>query len=383
MTATATPESMVVTMPAKEPIPPGPRFIVTRKPLLDALEMAASVVKARTPKPILLCVHIETDDGALVIRATDLEISIRAIVTQVQIEKTGRCVASAEVLHDVLAKSSAETVKIDATGDSMIVTDDDSKSTLRLNDPLDFPPAPDDGDVAAEVTMPLTALTDTLKRAALFTQKDATRYAFNGILLRLEPSKITIAATDGRRMYADHGPVKSTGTAWAIIPMSAVAKIMKLAGEEISIALSPNRASFSVDDLVISTNLIEGQFPPFEDIVPQDAEKKFSVGREAFATALRKATAFATETTKGARFELSAMGCIITVASPELGSAEVRLPGKYEGFDLAIGANPKFLIDCLTGTSDDVHLHFVAANRPIAVRDSTNAVCVVMPVNLR
>lgn len=373
---------MVVTVPSQ--IPPGPRMIVTRKPMLEALEMAASVVKARTPKPILLCVHIETDDGTVIVRATDLELSIRAIVRQVQIEKSGKCIVNAEKIRDVLKQSMADTVTIDARdGFNAIITDNDSESRIPLGIPNDFPPSPDESESTAEVAMPLAALTDTLKRAILFTAKDATRYAFSGILLKLEPKKITIAATDGRRMYLDTGPIVATGSGWAIVPLYAIQKILKLSGGEIGISLAPSRATFCVDDLFIATNLVEGQFPPYEDIIPPGADKEFTVGREAFATALRKAMAFCTEKTKGARFVLSVMGCVITTATANIGSAEVRLPGKYQGFNLTIGANPQYVLDCLTGTSDDVKLYFVKANRPILITDSTNAKCVVMPVNLQ
>lgn len=386
-----------VILPIKPPakIPRGPRFIATRKPLLEAIAMAVSVVKSRTPKPILLCVHIETDDGALVVRAADLELSVRVIVTFAQIKSQGKCCVNAEKLHDVLSRSTADTVTIDARDAiSMIVTEpmvnvasrrdaagqseNDSESRMPLSDPNDFPPSPDEGEVAAETTMPLAALTDTLKRAMLFTQKDSSVH--RGILLELEPKKITIVATDGRRMYWDHGSVNATGTAWAILPTNAISKIPKMSGDEIKIALAPSRATFSSGDVLVSTNLIEGQFPPYRDILP-DTDKTFSVSREGFVDALRKAEVFCTEESRAAKFELSPMRCVITT-STNAGGAVVRLPGKYQGSHLTIGLKSQFVLDCLAGAADEVNVHFAAPNRPIIIRDKTNAVCIVMPMNL-
>ena len=376
-------ETISTPPPAKIPI--GPRFIANREELLSAVEAAAAIVKARTPKAILTCAMIEVDGSSIIVKATNLEISLRSEVRQVQIESVGggKTAASAELLRNVLSQSTADNVTIDASGAAIKVTDDNSTSRLNLYNAEEFPSIGRDFDADATVTMPLAALVQTLTRAMLFSNREASSGYSTGVLMLVEKGRINIVATDGRRMFWDWGNIKNEGVASAIIPPGAVARICKMAGEDITIKIGSNQATFEVDGMVLATNLFEGQFPPYKDAILPDPPRSFTVGREHLAACVRKATAFVNETSKGARFVFTLNGLTITTQSAELGSAQVNVPGKLTGTDVEVGINPKFMLDCLTSTAEEVTMEITAPNRPFVVKDGTNSVCVVMPINLQ
>lgn len=385
MTTTALPEAPVA--PVKAPTPPGPRFVVNRAAMLSAVDMANGIALARSPKPILQCVMIDATGDKLIVRATNLEMSVSSEVGLAQIESAGRCVVKGDTLLDLLKNSTAETVTMDATGrkrdGKLNVADDDSDLNLPLNNPEEFPSAGDVHDAMATVTMPLAVIVKTLTRAAIFTEKDATRYAFNGILFRIEKTKITFASADGRRLFVDHGPAHSDGTCMAIVPTAAISRVVKFTGEEITIGLSGNRATFTVDSTTLTTNVLEGHFPPYDDVIPKECDRIFKVGREYLATCVRKGALFTTEASKIVRMSFDRRGLRLSSRSPELGEGDVNCPAKYEGVDMEIGVNPKYLLDCLTGETDDVTISMHAPNRPMLISDSTNAKIVLMPANLQ
>jgi DNA polymerase III subunit beta len=145
-----------------------------------------------------------------------------------------------------------------------------------------------------------------------------------------------------------------------------------------------NQVIFHTPTATLTSSLVEGQFPPYEDVIPKDTDKKMTAATADFLSAIRRAALLTTEESKGVRLQFSKKGLVLTSQSPGAGEATITFPCKYEGSDLEIGFNPTFLIDALKVVdSDDISFELTAANRPGLLKGGANFQYVIMPVNLQ
>jgi DNA polymerase-3 subunit beta len=133
----------------------------------------------------------------------------------------------------------------------------------------------------------------------------------------------------------------------------------------------------------LTTNLVEGQFPPYEDVIPKDADRRMTASTGGFLSAVRRASLLATEESKGLRLSFSKNGLVLSTHSPVAGDSTVNFPCKFDGQDLEIGFSPLYLVDALRAANvDEVTFDLLAANRPGLIRGG-NFLYVIMPVNLQ
>jgi len=199
-------------------------------------------------------------------------------------------------------------------------------------------------------------------------------------------------STDGRRLAQANGDISSGDKlpkdgVRAIVPAKALTLIDKLIDDpEAAVALQirENQIIFHTADATLTSNLVEGQFPPYEDVIPKDTDRKMMAGTADFLSAVRRAALLTTEESKGVRLAFGKSGLKLTSRSPESGEAEVNFPCKFEGGDVEIGFNPQFLTEALRVVdSDEISLEMTAANRPGLLKGGANFIYVIMPVNLQ
>jgi DNA polymerase III subunit beta len=368
------------------------KVICNRGALLEALTVAGNAVAARTPKPILQCVKLSAADDRLTVAATDLEVAIRYADNQVQIEQAGETLLPADKLRDIVRESADDTLSLELAGDSgtASIRGQDSHFKIFTQKAADFPPVPDfEGD--ADFTVAGGQLKQLINQTVFATQKEATRYAFNGVLFSVKGKKLSLVATDGRRLAMGKGDLVTDASGKdgkkAIIPTKALTLIDKLVDdpeEAVGFQLRENQVVFHTSDATLTSNLVEGQFPPYEDVVPKDTDKKMTAGTADFLHAIRRAALLTTEESKGVRMQFSKKGLVLTSRSPEAGEATVTFPCKYEGADMEIGFNPNFLTEALRVVdTDEITLEMTAPNRPGLLKGGPNFLYVIMPVNLQ
>ncbi|MDP9173453.1 MAG: DNA polymerase III subunit beta [Planctomycetota bacterium] len=367
------------------------KVICNRGALLDALNLTGNVVAARTPKPVLQCLKLTAEDNALTIAATDLEVAIRYRDDQVQIEQAGEALLPADKLRDIVRESIDDTLSIEVTGETAHIRGQDSHFKIFTQKVSDFPPVPDfEGE--PEVEVPGGALKQLINQTLFATAKESTRFAFNGVLVVAKAKKIALVSTDGRRLAMAKGDLingdkldKDGKT--AIVPSKALNLIDKLIDdpqEPIGIQFRENQIILHTKSATLTSNLVEGQFPPYEDVIPKEGDKKMSATTADFLSAIRRAALLTTEESKGVRLAFSKKGLILTSRSPESGEATINFPCKYEGADIEIGFNPQFVSDALRVVdTDEVSLEMTAPNRPGLLKAGPNFLYVIMPVNLQ
>src|SRR3954470_19316292 len=366
------------------------KLICNRGALLEALSVAGNAVAQRTPKPVLMCVKLSASDDRLTIAATDLEVAIRYSDNQVQIEQEGEILVPADKLRDIVRESVDDTLSIEIQGDQAHIKGNDSHFKIFTQNPADFPPIPD-FEGAADFTIPGGLLKQLIGQTLFAAAKESTRYAFNGVLLTTKGKKVSLVSTDGRRLAQAKGDLASAKSdkdqLKAIIPAKALTLIDKLIDdpeEAVSFQVKENQVIVHTSSATLTSSLVEGQFPPYEDVIPKDTDKKMMASTADFLSAIRRAALLTTEESKGVRLQFTKKGLQLTSRSPEAGEATINFPCKFEGADVEIGFNPTFLTEALRVVdTDEISLELTAPNRPGLLKGGPNFLYVIMPVNLQ
>ncbi|HSV13156.1 MAG TPA: DNA polymerase III subunit beta [Tepidisphaeraceae bacterium] len=373
------------------------KVICNRGALLEALTVTSNVVQARTPKPVLQCVKVVAADDRLTIAATDLEVAIRYSDSQVQIEQPGETLVPADKFRDIVRESVDDTLSIEvstekdgAGGTFANIRGQDSHFKIFTQKASDFPPVPDfEGE--ADFELPGGQLKQLIGQTIFAAAKEPGRYNFNGVLTVTKGKKINLISTDGRRLAMAKGDLATDRLekdgSKVIIPSKALNLIDKLIDdpeEMVGFQVRENQVIFHTSSATLTSNLVEGQFPPYEDVIPKDTDKKMSAATADFLSAIRRAALLTTEESRGVKMQFSKKGLVLTSRSPEAGEATINFACKYEGSDVEIGFNPAFLTEALRVVdSDEISLEMTAPNRPGLLKGGANFLYVIMPVNLQ
>jgi len=381
------------------------KVLCDRGALLDAINLISGVVATRTPKPQLRCVKLtaQTGDGAgrLTLEATDAEISMTLVTERVEVQEPGSSLVPADKFSQIVrAEENEPTLTIEAEDDTTHIRGADAHFQLRGFPADEFPEIPGfealEGDGSA-FSVRAGSLVELIRRSLFAAARENSRYAINGVLVRREGKKLEFVATDGRRLALCRDTLSEDGeTVSCIVPSKALNTLSKLVDdpeEAVSIAVSSNRivVGFSPDGVggraLITSNLVEGSFPPFEDVIPKGHDIKVGFDRDVLASAVRRAALLTNEESRGVRLSFSAADKKLELASrvPEMGEARISADlTSMEGDDLEIGFNPGFITDALRVIDDpQVIFELKAPNKPGLLRSGNDFVYVVMPVNLQ
>lgn len=407
------------------------KVICDRAALLDALNMVSSVVPTRTPMPALSCVKLVASKGSgggeLTLSGTDNETSLQLSVTHVDVQQPGSGAIPADKLRQIVQAEDGEpTLTLEIEGDQCVIRGANAFFRVFCFPAADFPPLPDFGaaiagsgpDAAKTVfAQPSGQLADLIARTVFATARETSRYAINGVLLKRDGKKLEMVATDGRRLALARATIPGAqakgDSVSCIIPTKALNTALKLVrdGEEsVRMAIGDARVFFAFGGAdtdaaaegkkgkggsgggghpraILSSALVEGTFPPYEDVIPRENDKKITAGRDELSSAVRKATVLTNEESRGVRMSFSGGDKRLKLSSraPEMGESEIAVDlANYEGTDIEISFNPNFLVDVLKVVSDpQVIVELKAPNKPGLIRSETgDFIYVVMPVNL-
>lgn len=365
------------------------KVICDRSALLEALALTSGVIVSRTPKPVLACVKLTAADGVLTVSATDLEVALRLKTSKVEVQEPGEALIPADKLNQIVRESVDATLSIEVTEQVAEIRGQDSRFKIYGFAPADAPAIPSfEGE--ADFQIPAAEFHRLVSQTIFATARENTRYAINGVLLEREGNKIAIVATDGHRLALSKGSCKASkaDNRSAIVPTKALHMLLRLFNDpdqSVKVKIADNQILFSSEDTLLASNLVEGNFPPYKDVIPKDGDKKATLDTAAIQSAVRRASLLTNDESKGVRLSFSAEGLVLTSRAPEMGEAEVKvdLPA-YVGEPVEIGFNPQFILDALKVVqSDQVTLEFKASNKPGVLRTGPDFLYVIMPVNLQ
>ncbi len=369
------------------------KVICDRGAMVEALGLAGAVIVSRTPKPVLTCIKLVASPGALMLAATDLEVALRLTTARVEVQEAGEVLALADRLAAIVRDSPDATLTLESEGETTHVRGQDAHFKVLGLPVGDFPALPEfSGE--PEFTINAQELTRLVQQTIYATARENSRYAINGVLIEREGGKLSVVATDGHRLAVAKGECqagKSEGEASrhsAIVPTKALNMLTRLLGTSdvaVKVKIADNQILFETESALLASNLVEGNFPPYKDVVPRDGDKRATLNTEVLSSAFRRAALLTNEESKGVRMAFSKEGLVLSSRAPEMGEAEIKvdLPG-YEGEPLDIGFNPQYVLDVLKVVgSDQIQMDLRAANKPGVIRSGNNFLYVVMPVNLQ
>lgn len=361
-----------------------------RSALAEALGLMTSIVPSRTPKPILKCVRIAVAGKEMRIYATNLELGLDYQISEVEVEQEGEVVVEADRLAAIVRESIEDVLVLDSTDTTCEIRGADSHFKIYGQDPKQYPRMPSFGSGAGDMTIGLDQLQAGIAQCLFATAKESSRYAINGVLWEAKGKKLMLVATDGRRLARcrvdlQHAPADAAERK-IIVPAKTMALLEKLGKKEkevVAIKLVDNQVLLSCANVVISSNLVEGNFPKYEDIIPGDYDKKLTLSTEVALSGVRRAALLTSEESKGVKLSLTPNALMFSGSSPEAGAAEVSMPVEYSGEPIEIGFNPQFLIDALRVIqTPDFQMELGQADRPGVIKSGNDFLYVLMPINL-
>jgi DNA polymerase III subunit beta len=361
-----------------------------RTALAEALNLLISVVPSRTPKPILRCVKITADKKEVRIYATDLEVGINYSISEVQVEQEGEVVIPADRLAAIVRESADEVLVVQAQEGTCEIKGSDSHFTIYGQDAGQYPAVPG-FQGAADIEVTLANLQGGIEQCLFATAKESTRYALNGVLWETKGKKLSMVATDGRRLAkvrVDLASTSSKATAdlKAIVPAKAMSLLDKIGNSEkdvVAIKFVNNQILASCADVTLSSTLVEGSFPNYEDIIPTDYEKKLTLSTEAVLSAVRRSALLTSEESRGVKLVIGKDSLVFSCRAPETGDSQVDMPIDYKGKPIEIGFNPQFFIDVLRVIkTPQFEFELDQSDRPGLIKSGKDFLYVLMPINL-
>jgi DNA polymerase-3 subunit beta len=361
-----------------------------RTAFAEPLGLLMSVVPSRTPKPILRCIRIAANDKGMQVFATDLEVGINISVAEVQVKEGGDIVVPADRLAAIVRESVDEVLSLEAKEGTCKITGADSHFTVYGQEAEQYPTVPG-FDGGADIEVSLGALQAGIEQCLFATAKESTRYALNGVLWEISGKKLSLVATDGRRLARRRvslasAPAKEVAKAKIIVPAKTMSLLDKLGASDkdlVAVKLMDNQILISCANVVISSNLVEGNFPKYEDIIPADYDKKLKLPTGAALSAVRRSALLTTEESRGIKLAIGKGAIVFSGRAPETGDARVEMPVDYDAEPIEIGFNPQFLVDVLRVIKEaEFELELGQQDRPGLIKSGANFLYVLMPINL-
>ena len=333
------------------------KFRSERTEFADAAGWALRTVGARATLPALSGVRLEVAGDRLTLSSTDLETSSELSIP-VQAERDGVALVPGKLLGDVVRSLPNAAIAASVEGDQLHLRCGNAQFDLRLMPAEDFPSLPQPADDAPAAVMKAEEFARTMGQVARAASLDDARPVLTGVSLEAKADGLTAAATDSYRLAVRTVPWDEGAERTVLVPRRAVEEARRSAehlGSEIRMVLEPARVTFVFGDRRLTTNLIEGTFPDFRQLIPSGYDRRLTVTRAELTEVVKRVSVVgeANTTSTPVTLHLTADTVRVTAGSGEVGQGEESLPGQLEGEDLEIAFNPRYLTDGLDATGSD------------------------------
>ncbi len=366
------------------------KFTVSRQAILEAFQVVGLVISPRAIRPILTNVHMVVADDMLTVMGTDLEMSIRFHVPMGDVEETGEAVVPASRVASILKECATENVTFEAEiGGKVRLRSGKSSFQLLSENPEEYPPIPEFNNEKA-FGLDRDKLVTLIRKTHFAVAREKSRFAFNGAKLHIEGNQARMIATDGKRLVMKVEDIDNSDeiSAGHIVPSRALTVFEKVLGEEddlVRIALEDNEIMLKTTRAEISSRLVEGSFPNYKAVIPEECAINLEFNRDDFIRAFRQAALLTSQETRSVKLKIYDGKAELSAQALDAGEAKIELevPG-YDGEELQIAFNPDFMVEGLkVMAAETVTVGFSRANQPAKITGDEGFVYVVMPVTTR
>ena len=364
---------------------------ISKEKLLHGLQTVQNVVSTRTTLPILSNVLMKAEDGKVEFTATDLDVTISCTV-EATVKKKGATTVPVKRFFGVVRELGSPEIELEVD-EKHACSVRAGASFYKINglSADEFPPVQKMKE-DKKVVLPQEKIKSMLRKTSFAISTDESRYVLNGIFLILKEHKMTMVATDGRRLALvdEEVDIAENSQGEFILPTKAVNEMARLLGDkgDVELKFSDNQVSMSLSDekgnsAVAISKLVEGNYPNYKQVIPSEAKERVALPREEFLAALRRAQIMTSDKANSVKLAIERNNLAITANSPDVGEARETLAINYNGKNLQIAFNPGYLIDPLNVlTEDEVFLELIDELSPGVLKINGPFLYVVMPMRL-
>ena len=362
------------------------RAVCSRDELTRALGIVSRGVSTRTTVQILAGILIETGEGKLNLAATDMELSLRTSL-EAQAENEGSVVVPGRLLLELARLLPDAEVTLEHKLEEAVVEVRCGSATYRLHtyNAEDFPRLPA-VEAVERHEIDRETLLETVSRVSRSASRDESRPVLTGVLMRFEPGKLVMAATDSYRLSVKETPLEGTVPELeAIVPARALAELTRIAqaGDRIELGVHENQVIFGTGDAWLTTRRIDGQFPNYTQLVPETFEYEVTLPREEMLDVVRRVAVMA-QRNSPLRLRFADGELTVSAQTQDVGEAKESLPVAFSGEPLEIGFNADFLRDGVESVlAEQVRMKLISPLRPGLIQgESDDFLYLIMPIRL-
>lgn len=371
------------------------KVTLERAALLKSLGHVHRVVERRNTIPILSNVLLQAAGRSLLLKATDLDLEITETVAA-DVGQAGATTLPAHTLYDIVRKlPDGAQVSLEQSGEGgqLLLRSGRSRFTLQSLPETDFPDL-NAGDLSHKFVLPAGDLKKLIEKTQFAISTEETRYYLNGIFMHTTDSgghtMLRAVATDGHRLAQFDLPLPKTaaGMPGVIVPRKTVGEVQRLIEDnegEVGVELSQGKIRFTIANVVLTSKLIDGTFPDYGRVIPQNNDKELIVDKKDFEAAVDRVSTISSERGRAVKLALSAGKLVLSVTNPDSGSATEELEVDYAADPLDIGFNSRYLLDIAAQIEGEVAvLRLADPGSPTLVqdKDAKNSLYVLMPMRV-
>jgi DNA polymerase-3 subunit beta len=362
------------------------KFSIVRAKFLDGLQKVQNVVTTKRSLQILSNALMHAEGNQLCITTTDLDISERCFV-ECEVEQAGSTTLPIRRLASIIRELDEGKIQIEVNDDDVASVQSGSSYFKIIGLPMrDFPPVPvTEGKFCYRIDQ--GAFREMLRKTAYAVSLDETRRVLNGVLLAFKENKLTMVATDGRRLALVEHEIEFPPEAEVemVLPTKAVSELMRILGNDgdLKIYAQKNQVIFELGTTTLSSKLIDGVYPNYRQVIPGMCEERVVIDREMLLSALRRVSVVTTDKSNATRLTFSANQLTISINTPDVGEGRDTVPVKYAGKEVSIIFNPEYVMDPLKNIDDDeIVIEMNAGHSPALLKCSIPFLYVLMPLRI-
>ena len=357
-----------------------------RDELARALGIVSRGVSTRTTVQILAGILLRVSDGKLELAATDMELSLRTSI-DAQGATEGSVVVPGRLLLDLARLLPSAEVSIEHKPEEAAVEIRSGSATYRLHtyNAEDFPRLPE-AEAAERHEVDRETVLTTIARVSRSASRDESRPVLTGVLMRFDPGRLVMAATDSYRLSVKETAVEGTVPELeAIVPARALGELARIAqeGEKIELAVHENQVIFATGDALLTTRRIDGQFPNYKQLVPEAFDHELTLPREELLDVVRRVSVMA-QRNSPLRLRFADGELTVSAQTQDVGEARESLPVAFSSEPLEIGFNAEFLRDGIESVlGDQLRLQLISPLRPAVLQgEGDDFLYLIMPIRL-
>ena len=362
------------------------KFKIVRSRFLDGLKSVQNIVAGKGSLPILQNVLLEAKGKELCMTTTDLDISIRSIC-ECEVVEQGNSTIPVKLLFNAVAKVAEGEIQVGVDAHERAeITAGSAKFKLAGMPAMEFPRLPQDEDAYA-YSIPQATLKEMLRKVAYAASQDDTRRTLKGVLMSFKDGKLTMVATDGRRLalVESENEFPKDAERDIVLPSKAVSELQRSLGgeDDVSVLVQKSQVCFKLNNMMIYSKLMDDVYPNYRQVIPRETAESIEVDRQLLLDALDRVSVMTMDEAHSTKLIFENGKLTITSASSDIGEAKDIVPIKYAGEKIEIMFNPTYVMDALKAIDDDsVIVHINDGHSPAVIKCAIPFLYVLMPLRI-